>query len=60
MNGMADLRVTLVQTPLVWHNPEANRQQLQQKIARVSGQSDLVVLPEMFTSGFTTHPEDRA
>ena len=54
---MTDLRVTLVQTSLVWHDPGANRQLLEQKLQSLAGQTDLVVLPEMFTSGFTIHPE---
>lgn len=55
---MTDLRVSLVQTDLIWLDPQANRQQLQRKLASLAKQTDLVVLPEMFTSGFTTHPED--
>ncbi|MGH1486344.1 MAG: amidohydrolase [Cellvibrionaceae bacterium] len=55
---MTDLRVTLVQTSLEWHNPEANRAALSKKLEPVKGSTDLIVLPEMFTSGFTSHPED--
>ena len=57
---MTDLRVTLVQTPLVWHQPETNRAQLGEKLEALAGQTDLIVLPEMFTSGFTVHPESMA
>ncbi len=53
-----NLRVTLVQTSLHWHDPDANRQQLAEKLASVKGKTDLIVLPEMFTSGFTNHPEN--
>lgn len=56
--NVTDLRLTLVQTALHWHNPEANRQLLQNKWQHLKGKTDLVVLPEMFTSGFTQHPED--
>lgn len=55
---MPHLRVSLIQTSLAWLDPEANRELLQQKLLPLSGQTDLVVLPEMFTSGFTIHPED--
>ncbi len=53
-----NLRVTLVQTSLHWHDPEANRRQLTEKLSSVKGNTDLIVLPEMFTSGFTNHPEN--
>jgi predicted amidohydrolase len=53
-----DLRVTLVQTDLQWHKPQANLSHLENKLASFTGQTDLVVLPEMFTSGFTAHPEN--
>ena len=55
---MSLLRVSLVQTSLVWLNPQANRQLLQEKLLPLSSETDLIVLPEMFTSGFVTHPED--
>jgi len=47
------MRVTLVQTALHWENPAANREMLRQKLQSLAGQTDLVVLPEMFTTGFT-------
>jgi len=53
----SNLRVTPVQTSLHWHNPKANRFQLGEKLAALKGQTDLVILPEMFTSGFTAYPE---
>lgn len=51
------LRVTLVQTSLCWLDPAANRQQLEKKFLALKGKTDLIVLPEMFTSGFTVEPE---
>lgn len=47
------LEVTLVQTDLIWENPEANRNLLTKKIAQLPAKVDIVVLPEMFTTGFT-------
>jgi predicted amidohydrolase len=55
---MTNLRVTLVQTSLEWHEPEVNRTRLHEKLSAVNGATDLIVLPEMFTSGFTAHPEN--
>ncbi len=52
------LRVSLVQTDLVWHQPETNRSRLADKLTTLAGHTDLIVLPEMFTSGFTTEPDE--
>lgn len=46
------MRVTLVQTPLDWANPAANRQRMTRLLAPLAGATDLVVLPETFTTGF--------
>lgn len=54
---MSDLSITLVQTDLHWLDPEANRNALRQLIADIPQATDLIVLPEMFTSGFTMTPE---
>lgn len=53
-----DLRVSLVQADLHWHDPEKNKRRLAQQLAPLQGGTDLVVLPEMFTSGFTMLPDD--
>ena len=50
---MDDLRVSLVQGDTVWHDPAANRDRYGGLIAPLAGQTDLVVLPETFTSGFS-------
>ena len=52
-----NLRVTLVQSELVWLNPIANRHQFEKLIRPLSGVTDLIVLPEMFTTGFMMKPE---
>ena len=52
---MSDLRVTLIQSDLRWQDPPLNRQRLQKAVKQelsLSGQADLVVLPEMFSTGF--------
>jgi predicted amidohydrolase len=50
-------RVTLAQQPLAWRDPAANRAHFAAALAPLCGTTDLVVLPEMFTSGFTMEPE---
>jgi omega-amidase len=57
---MSDLRITLVQTELAWHDPDANRRMLTEKLRSLAGTTDLIVLPEMFTTGFTMMPEQAA
>ncbi|MBV7268871.1 amidohydrolase [Winogradskyella luteola] len=47
-----ELRVAVIQTDLVWENPEANRNNIEHKIS-ILKDADLIILPEMFTSGFT-------
>ena len=56
----SELKVAIVQTALVWENPKENRRLLSHKIAAISADVDLVVLPEMFTSGFTMNPAEVA
>src|SRR5438045_4433028 len=50
---MADLDITLLQTELAWEDPEQNRKLLGEKIEAISHATDLIVLPEMFTTGVT-------
>lgn len=54
------LRVTLVQADLAWHDARENWRRFDQLTASLEGQTDLVVLPEMFTTGFTMAPEQVA
>jgi predicted amidohydrolase len=51
------MKIALIQTELIWENPKENREILQNKINSISQYVDMLVLPEMFTSGFTMHPE---
>jgi len=53
-------RVTLAQQPLAWHDAPANRAHFAALLAPLAGSTDLVILPEMFTSGFTMQPEKYA
>ena len=50
-------RLTLVQQTLVWQDAAANRAHFAELLAPLAGTTDLVVLPEMFTSGFTMKPD---
>lgn len=48
-----DLRITLVQTDLVWEDAAVNRNLIGKLLAPLRGHTDLIILPEMFTTGFT-------
>ncbi len=47
------LKIALVQSDLVWEAPDQNRMRFTDKIGQISDDVDVIVLPEMFTSGFT-------
>jgi predicted amidohydrolase len=53
-------RISLVQQPLVWQDAPANRAHFAEVLRPLAGESDLVVLPEMFTTGFTMKPAQHA
>jgi len=50
---MPTLDITIVQADLYWHDAKKNRQQFSATIDGLEGQTDLIVLPEMFTTGFS-------
>ncbi|MEJ1221270.1 amidohydrolase [Sediminicola sp. 1XM1-17] len=52
-----ELKVALIQSFLVWENPQANRSAFGEKIKELTKKVDLIVLPEMFHSGFTMTPD---
>ena len=54
------LKTALIQSPLVWEDPEANRMHFSKMLGEVSSDTDLIILPEMFSTGFTMHPENIA
>jgi len=50
---MQNLKVSLVQIPLIWESPVENRKQIARMIKEHSEKTDVFILPEMFTTGFT-------
>jgi len=50
------MKISIIQTPLAWEDAAANRANFTQLINSIT-QTDLVVLPEMFASGFTMNPQ---
>ncbi len=49
------MKITIVQTDIVWGDPATNRERIMQQIEGHEG--DLFILPEMFSTGFATEPE---
>ncbi len=52
-----DLHITLIQTSLHWENSAANLEMFSEKISSFQNPTDLILLPEMFTTGFSMQPE---
>lgn len=50
------LKIALIQSPLVWESPEQNRSNFALKINEIEDDTHIVILPEMFTTGFTMTP----
>jgi len=50
---MSTLTITTIQTNLIWEDKTANMELLQQKIDTIAEKTEIVVLPEMFTTGFS-------
>jgi predicted amidohydrolase len=50
------LNVSFLQTNLLWEQKEANLQSIEKKILNHKSETDIIVLPEMFTTGFTMKP----
>ena len=50
------MKIAIIQTHLFWEKPQENRIHFEEKINAVTENVDLIILPEMFTSGFTMNP----
>ncbi len=54
---MSSLTISLIQTNLHWENKQANLALLSQKIESIQEKTEVIILPEMFSTGFSMHPE---
>jgi omega-amidase len=50
---MTDLNITIIQSDLHWEDIGANLAMFEEKIWGIGGSTDVIILPEMFTTGFT-------
>ncbi len=57
---MRDLKITLIQTSLFWEDIDSNLSLFDEKIDGIREETDLIVLPEMFTTGFSMNAEKLA
>ncbi|WP_026902449.1 amidohydrolase [Pedobacter glucosidilyticus] len=57
---MEQLKVTLLQAYLFWENAAKNLQNISLKLSDIRERTDLIVLPEMFNTGFTMNAVENA
>lgn len=54
------MKIAIYQYDILWESPENNLRKIDKVMSEVSNKCDLLVLPEMFTTGFTMKPKDVA
>src|SRR5215213_4941676 len=54
---MPNLIVTLIQSELHWEDKQANLDMFAEKVRAISNKTHIIVLPEMFSTGFSMRPE---
>src|SRR6476619_1940146 len=54
---MSSLTITIIQPNLHWENKKANLDMLAQKIESIKEKTEIVILPEMFSTGFSMRPK---
>ena len=57
---MDNLNITFIQTHLYWEDAAKNLTHLSEKLNQINDSTDIIVLPEMFTTGFTMNPKAMA
>jgi predicted amidohydrolase len=57
---MSSLTITVIQTNLHWEDKAANLRMLEEKINSIKEKTEIVILPEMFTTGFSMQPSKLA
>jgi len=55
-----ELKITIIQADLIWENAFENRKNFESKIDAITTPTDVIILPEMFTTGFAMQPEPLA
>ena len=57
---MDSIRVSIIQTDIVWENKQENLRRLREKLETLRGTTEIVVLPEMFSTGFSMQSQTLA
>ncbi|MCE1199644.1 MAG: amidohydrolase [Marinilabiliales bacterium] len=57
---MDELKIALLQKELLWEDPAGNRSNFERMMSSLNDRVDLILLPEMFTTGFTMNAEPLA
>lgn len=57
---MSTLTLTIIQPNLYWENKEANLRMLEDKLRRMEEKTEIIILPEMFSTGFSMSPKEFA
>lgn len=50
------LKISILQSTIIWQNNSQNLYQFSEKIRKIRGDADVIILPEMFTTGFSMEP----
>lgn len=54
------MKVTIIQTNLIWENKNENLAKLKETISGIAEDTDVIILPEMFSTGFTMNAKPMA
>src|SRR5437762_3076359 len=57
---MSSITLTLIQTQLYWEDKQANLSMLEEKINSIREKTEIVILPEMFSTGFSMNAAELA
>ncbi|HEX5023700.1 MAG TPA: amidohydrolase [Agriterribacter sp.] len=57
---MSALSITTIQTPLYWEDKAANLRMFKEKITAIPEKTEIVILPEMFSTGFSMQTQKLA
>jgi omega-amidase len=54
------MNLSIIQSELYWESPSKNREMFDEKISSIESNIELIILPEMFSTGFSMSPENLA
>jgi predicted amidohydrolase len=57
---MDTFSISLIQSDIAWENPMQNLKNFEEKIQKLEGQTDLILIPEMFSTGFSVNSKNQA